>query len=168
GRKRVHLKLKDTPVLDAVAELQKQSGYPIQVMGDRTGVADKKITLDTGATTFWEALDQLCRAAGLTEAATVGPAQPGLPGGFQMRQLPPQFLPVPAQPARAVPGRGARAKPGAPAIPAVPLQRLVPARPQAPGILPVVPPAVPKAPQIFQIQGAQGGGQPIQLQIQAP
>src|SRR5262245_21763460 len=27
--KRVHLKLKDTPVLDAVAELQKQSGYPI-------------------------------------------------------------------------------------------------------------------------------------------
>src|SRR2546421_2848964 len=124
--KRVRLNLKDTPALDAIAELQKQSGYQIQVAGDRTALANKKITLDTGETTFWEALDQLCRAAGLTETTpAVQQAQPGFP----------VFQAVPA-----MPGVLPRLKP----LPPPPLP--------APGVLPVVPPAVPAPPQILQIQ----------------
>src|SRR5438445_1057145 len=109
--KRVRLNLKDTPALDAVAELQKQSGYQIQVAGDRTALANKKITLDTGETTFWEALDQLCRAAGLTEMTpALQHAQPGFP----------VFQPMPA-----LPGGLQRLKPIAPPLP--------------PGVLPVAP-----------------------------
>src|SRR5438445_10821900 len=124
--KRVRLNLKDTPALDAIAKLQKQSGYQIQVAGDRSGLANKKITLDTGETTFWEALDQLCRAAGLTQTA---PAAQQVPPGF------PAFQAVPA-----VPGVLPRLKP----LPPPPLP--------APGVLPVVPPPVPAPPQILQVQ----------------
>ena len=58
--KKVHLKLKDVTVLQAIEELSKQSGYPIQVDGDRTQLSKRKITLETGETTFWQAFDQLC------------------------------------------------------------------------------------------------------------
>jgi hypothetical protein len=94
--KRVHLKLKELPVLDAVAHLEKQSGYKIQVYGKPD---DRKITLDTGETTFWQALDQLCLRAGLVEMLPTTqdpglvpprppfgvpglPAKPALPGGI--------------------------------------------------------------------------------------
>ncbi len=65
--KKVRLKLNDTPVPDAVAELSRQSGYNIQIQGDRAILAKRKVTLDTGETTFWQALDQLCQKAGLVE-----------------------------------------------------------------------------------------------------
>lgn len=97
--KRVHLKLQDVPVLDALAELSKQSGYPILIGGDRTSVAQRKVTLDTGLTTFWEAFDQLCAAAGLVEGAT----QPNLPGiRLPLQDRAPlrlRVLPVPPVPA---------------------------------------------------------------------
>ncbi len=82
--KRVHLKVNDMPVLDAVAELAKNSGYVIQVQGDRAKLADKKVTLDTGDVTFWEAFDQLCAKAGLVEMVT------------PMHMLPPGVVPQPA------------------------------------------------------------------------
>jgi hypothetical protein len=65
--KRVRLNVKEKSVIDAVAELSRQSGYSIQVAGDRAALANRKITLDTGDTTFWQALDQLCQKAGLVE-----------------------------------------------------------------------------------------------------
>lgn len=65
--KKVKLNFKDTPVLEAVAELSRQSGYPIDVQGDRTGINKRTITLTTGEVTFWEAFDQLCQKAGLVE-----------------------------------------------------------------------------------------------------
>src|SRR5262245_10081299 len=74
--KRVRLNLKDKSVIDAVADLARQSGYSIEVQGDRTALANRKITLDTGDTSFWEALDQLCRKAGLVES-TLSYARPG-------------------------------------------------------------------------------------------
>ncbi len=87
--KRVHLNLKEVPALDAVNELAKLSGYQINVIGDRTQVADKKITLDTGDVVFWEAFDKLCVAVGLVEQMQVPtPANgrinvvPGFPGGI--------------------------------------------------------------------------------------
>jgi hypothetical protein len=67
GATRVHLVLRDTPVIEAVAQLAKQTRFDIQVGGDRLVLAKRTITLDTGPTTFWQALDQLCQKAGLVE-----------------------------------------------------------------------------------------------------
>jgi hypothetical protein len=64
----LHLVWKDTPVPEAVNELSRQAGVPIVLSNaDRARLADRKITLDTGETTFWDALDQLCRKATLVE-----------------------------------------------------------------------------------------------------
>lgn len=65
--KKVNLKVKDVSVADAVAELSKLSGYPIQIEGDKTKLSEKKITLETGEVSFWEAFDQLCLKGGLVE-----------------------------------------------------------------------------------------------------
>jgi hypothetical protein len=65
--KRVRLKVTDVPVPDAVSELARLAGYPIQISGDRTKAATKRITLDTGDVTFWEAFDQLCTHSNLIE-----------------------------------------------------------------------------------------------------
>jgi hypothetical protein len=104
---KVHLVLKDTPVSEAVKQLSKKSGYQIAIVGDASKVAGKKITLDTGETTFWQAFDQLCKEAGLVQMQTVagsnqynirfGNAPGVMPGG------PIQLQPLPAAPPRAVP-----------------------------------------------------------------
>jgi len=73
--KRVHLKVTDMPTLDVVEALAKLSGYPIQVVGDRSKVGDKKITLDTGVITFWKAFDILCAEAGLKEKIQADPQE---------------------------------------------------------------------------------------------
>jgi hypothetical protein len=65
---RVHLVFKDTPVADAVAEIQKKTGYNIYLHDPEEKLKDRKVTLDTGATTFWGALEQFCQKAGLAEA----------------------------------------------------------------------------------------------------
>lgn len=72
--RRVRLKVKDVSVLDAIKELENQSKYPIMVQGDSKQLASKKITLDTGDTTFWEAFDQLCQKAGLVDGNPYLPA----------------------------------------------------------------------------------------------
>jgi hypothetical protein len=89
------LQVTDAPVLVAVSELAKVAGYPIQVSGDRTKAAAKKIILDTGDVTFWEAFDQLCTRAGLVEVVPTQTAATAvydglLPGGKR--------LPVPIMP----------------------------------------------------------------------
>src|SRR6266540_3574441 len=65
--KKVRLNLKDTLVIDAVDELVRQSGYNVQIQGDVANLVKRKVTLDTGETTFWQAFDQLCQKAGLEE-----------------------------------------------------------------------------------------------------
>ena len=75
--KKVHLKLQDVPVLQAVDKLAKLSGYVLRVDGDRTVLAGKTVTLDTGEVTFWEALDRLSARAGLVEKLTAGAALAG-------------------------------------------------------------------------------------------
>src|SRR5262249_25452325 len=71
--KKVRLNLKDTPVIDAVDELVRQSGYNIQIQGEVAALVKRKVTLDTGATTFWQAFDLLCDKAGLVEIAAQTP-----------------------------------------------------------------------------------------------
>jgi hypothetical protein len=75
--KKVNLKLKDVSVTDAIADLSKQSGYPIHVGGDKAKLAQRKVALDTGEVSFWEAFDQLCLKAGLVEAGHDANLMPG-------------------------------------------------------------------------------------------
>lgn len=63
----VHLVCQNTPVEQAVADLARHSGLPVVLEGNRTSLAGKRLTLDTGETTFWRALDQLTHQAGLAE-----------------------------------------------------------------------------------------------------
>src|SRR5262245_49238147 len=50
--KRVQLVFKDTPVSEAVEILARTTGFTIQYEGDKRPIQDRKITLDTGNTTF--------------------------------------------------------------------------------------------------------------------
>ncbi|HYT94856.1 MAG TPA: hypothetical protein VEL76_39430, partial [Gemmataceae bacterium] len=77
--RRVRLTVTDVPVKEAVAELARLSGYKVELAGEQAGLSDRKITLDTGAVTFWEAVEQLCRKAGLAEQ--VNAAQHPVPFG---------------------------------------------------------------------------------------
>jgi hypothetical protein len=82
----VHLVCKDLPVTDAVALLAKKSKYKIQIDPKaKDKLAKRKITLDTGNVTFWEALDKLCKKAGLVESAPRFGPFPGGPGGGPIR-----------------------------------------------------------------------------------
>lgn len=65
---RVRLVYNDTPVTEAVADLAKKSGYPLTLHDPQKKLAGRKVTLDTGEVSFWEAVDQLCQKAGLVEA----------------------------------------------------------------------------------------------------
>src|SRR5258708_7835158 len=63
---RLRLVYKDTPVLQAVQDFAKKTEFPIGLMPGMR-LANRKITLDTGETTFWDAFDQFCQKAGLME-----------------------------------------------------------------------------------------------------
>ncbi len=81
----VELKLKEATIDDAVAELSKKSGFAIVIAGDKTKMADRRVTLETGRVPFWKALDMLCQKAGLVEADP-GTSLPAV-------DLPPQPVP---------------------------------------------------------------------------
>jgi hypothetical protein len=66
--KRLRLKVDNVPVSAAVQELARISGYPVRMGIAAPKVAEARISLDTGDTTFWDALEQLCKKAGLAEA----------------------------------------------------------------------------------------------------
>ncbi len=70
---KVRLAVKDLPAAEAVAKLGELSKYAIKVRGEVPG---KRVTLDTGEVTFWEALDALNRAAGLREVPSREPSKP--------------------------------------------------------------------------------------------
>jgi len=74
----VRFTCKDLPVPEAVTEFTKQTGHPIQLTGDVNRLAARRITLDTGDTTFWDAFAQLCAKAGVHEPETNLEAQPNM------------------------------------------------------------------------------------------
>jgi hypothetical protein len=123
--KKVHLVYKDMAVADAAADFAKKSGYTITLYDPEGKLKDRKITLDTGEVTFWQAVDLFCDKAGLGE---MDPNQ-GFPGpGIRplppirvvpIQPLPPVIQPVPAIPP-ALPPQTTPAQPpkkGAPAVP---------------------------------------------------
>jgi hypothetical protein len=79
--KRLRLNVKKVSAAEAVAELARLSGYRLELTGDRSGLDQRQVTLDTGETTFWDALQQLTRQAGLVEVAGTAPDR--APGYYQ-------------------------------------------------------------------------------------
>jgi hypothetical protein len=73
--KRLRLVYRDVPLHVAAQEFARVSGAQIQLQGVKD--TNRKISLDTGYTSFWDALDKFCKAAGLTEKVFDSPA----PGG---------------------------------------------------------------------------------------
>ncbi len=99
---RVRLTYKETPLLEAIADLAKKSGYTILYAGDVANLRGRTVTLDTGETTFWQAFDQFCRSGGVVESLVLravgqqaavqvagGPAQPA---NVARPQLPPNTI----------------------------------------------------------------------------
>ncbi len=108
---RVRLVYKDTPLAEAVADLRKKTGYAIQLYDPEGKLKGRKVTLDTGETTFWHAFDQFCQKAGVVEATaqdlrklTPAPPGPALPGAAPAVPGPP---PLPRRPPKDAPDRAA-------------------------------------------------------------
>jgi hypothetical protein len=76
---KLRLQYKDVPLTEALADLGKKSGFALKLLPDKTKADDRKVTLDTGEVTTWEAFDKFCAAAGLVEIAT--PTAPKAAGG---------------------------------------------------------------------------------------
>jgi hypothetical protein len=100
---RVTLNFTETPLPVAVQELARQTSYAIRLNPDsERKLADKKITLHTKELTFWEALDQFCAAAQLTQQI----------GGYVEQPNAPQPVPQPGvQPPQPQPARNLRRRP---------------------------------------------------------
>lgn len=98
---KVNLDLKDVLVSKAVAELAKQSGYKIALLDPNGALKDKTVTLKTGDVSFWEAFDQLCDNAGLTEANITKSAGPTLQPRPILRAVPAAPAVLPVAPAKA-------------------------------------------------------------------
>lgn len=73
----IRLVYQDMPVTVAAADFARKAGILFPLEGNRTRLTERRITLDTGDTTLWEALDAFCQKAGLSERALV-PVDRGL------------------------------------------------------------------------------------------
>ena len=123
--KRVHLVYKDTPLDQAMDDFQRKSGYTIALSDPDNKLKDRKITLDTGDVTFWQALDQFCDKAGLKESDASAVAQPQAPAGVAPQPIirPRRQVPIQPQPVEPAPAKDETAPaPNPPAAPAVPRQ----------------------------------------------
>jgi hypothetical protein len=63
----VHLVYKNTPVLQAADDFARKTKFSIEIIGSKARLAERKITLDTGETSFWDAFNQFCEKAGLLD-----------------------------------------------------------------------------------------------------
>jgi len=68
--RRVHWVYHDTSVAEITADLAKKTGLALTLEGEQGRYA-RRITFDTGETTFWKGFDRFCRAAGLVEQPTL-------------------------------------------------------------------------------------------------
>jgi hypothetical protein len=65
--KRIRLVYADMPLTKAVEDIGRRTGVTINLTGDQQKNEKRKITLDTGDVTFWQAMDQFCQKSGLSE-----------------------------------------------------------------------------------------------------
>jgi len=94
----VRLVYRDVALAGAVETLARKSGHAIVLGGDDAQLRARPITLDTGETSFWQALDHLRRAAGLEEDDQIEVPLPvetvrWMRGGA-LRPLPPRLVPA--------------------------------------------------------------------------
>jgi hypothetical protein len=73
---RVRFDFKDTPLPDAVADIAKKTGFAIK-LEDADRLGERKVTVDTGEVSFWEAIDRFCEKAGLVEPSPAPLPRPG-------------------------------------------------------------------------------------------
>jgi len=67
--KRITLQVEKKTAADAIAEIAKASGYPIDIMPGAVppgGKAEEKFTFQWKDVPFWQAVDDVCRAGGFT------------------------------------------------------------------------------------------------------
>jgi hypothetical protein len=64
---RLRLVYREKPMSEALTEVASKTGLRFQLEGNLAKLIQRKITLDTGETTLWEALAEFCEAAGLSE-----------------------------------------------------------------------------------------------------
>ncbi len=160
---KVRLVLKDVPVPEAVALLKKESGFDV-VLADSDGkLKERKVTLDTGETTFWQALDRLCVAAGLVEGNA---AQQAIFPGRPINAPGPAVLPLPPRPVQIAPGRPVQIE--APAVPPPPPPPPLPAPAAKPRLVPPAPPQAPQAAQPAPLQTEKVVPPPPAAQAAAP
>lgn len=60
------LALRDATLADALTQLGEAVGTEFRFDGDAAKTADRKITLDTGEVSYWEAFDRFCQEAGVS------------------------------------------------------------------------------------------------------
>src|SRR5205823_6578585 len=65
--KRVRLLHKDRPLLQAVEDLAARTGFALRIDEEAAGLEERRLTLDTGQTSPWDALRQFCLKTGLSE-----------------------------------------------------------------------------------------------------
>jgi len=148
---KIRLTFKDTPLRDAIAEVTQKTGLNLILNDPENKLGDRKVTVDTGETTLWEAVDMFVQKAGLSEkvnpAEVIGPGgiRPVPPIRIQPQPLPPQQLPPQQLQLNVLPGaiqvEGVVQVQGgaAPAQQAQPAQ----AQPAAPAQLPLAKPGRP-------------------------
>lgn len=79
---RIRLTYKETPLLEAIADLSKKTGFTILYAEDAAKLTGRTVTVDTGETTFWQAFDQFCRSAGVVESLVLRAV--GAPAALQV------------------------------------------------------------------------------------
>jgi hypothetical protein len=141
----VNLTFKDTPVEEAFAELAKQSGFPITIGGDKSKLAERRVTLETGRVAFWVAFEKLREQGGLSEAES---SQLGFPPPGYPQTVPLAPAPIQLQPARILVQPAERLAPAEKADPPAKEEAPRPREKTAekPAPKPVQPPAKPEPP----------------------
>src|SRR5437879_4749484 len=65
---KIQITYKDVPVPEAITDFARRTGLPVVLNdADRAKVQNRKVSLRTGETTLWDAFQQLCDKAGLSE-----------------------------------------------------------------------------------------------------
>lgn len=60
---KVRLKFAEAPLAEVIGDLAKQAKVRIQLAREPADLASRRVTIDTGETSFWHALDRLCQEA---------------------------------------------------------------------------------------------------------
>jgi len=68
---KIQITYKDVPVPEAITDFARRTGLQVVLNdADRAKVQNRKVSLRTGETTLWDAFQQLCDKAGLSERAS--------------------------------------------------------------------------------------------------